>query len=569
MENLNFQEQLENLVKSDDLISIGREVNALKVQFEDFILEAERVQQVNQLEAQERGETYEPIDYKSQKESFYNLYKSFQESRKKQIEIKSALENENLKQKRALINRLKEVIEAEENIGSAFNSYKEIHETWKKIGDIAREKRDETQKEYSRLLEIFFYNIKIYRELKDHDYKRNFQLKEDVIFRLKQLRTKNLPIREFEASLRSLQDEWEEIGPVNNEDWESLKKSYWDSVKTIYEKINAHYEEQRNVLLDNLNKKKVLIETLKSVVSDLSNIEKGKDWEAKTNEIIALQEQWKQIGFGPKKENDAVWKEFRSLCDSFFEAKKNFNKYLDNTFKEVADKKRALIAEVQEINSSTDWKKTADRIVFLQKKWKETGSAGPRYENKLWSEFRAACDVFYNSRDKHFEEQETELVGNLEQKLALITEIENHKVSEDKTTALSDLKNFNDRFSAIGHVPTKNKNEVFSSFKKAMDDKYASLKLEAKEKDMILYKAKVETMLASPDRGKLLNQERFELKKQMDVLNKEIIQMETNLSFFARSKGADQLRKDVEKKIELAEEKITGLKRKLSSLPNE
>jgi hypothetical protein len=464
---------------------------------------------------------------------------------------------------------LKEVIEAEENIGSAFNAYKEIHETWKKIGDIPREKRDDTQKEYSRLLEIFFYNIKIYRELKDHDYKRNFQLKEDVIFRLKQLRTKNLPVRELEASLRSLQDEWEEIGPVNNEDWESLKKNYWDYVKTIYEKINVHYEEQRNVLMDNLNKKKALVETLKSSVSDLNSIEKGKDWEAKTNEIIALQEQWKQIGFGPKKENDAIWKEFRSLCDTFFEAKKNFNKSLDNTYKEVADKKRALIAEVQEINTSTDWKKTADRIVFLQKKWKETGSAGQRYENKLWSEFRAACDVFYNSRDKHFEEQESELVGNLEQKVALIAEIEQYVVSEDKTEALSDLKNFNDRFSSIGHVPTKNKNEVFSSFKNVMDDKYASLKLEAKEKDMILYKAKVETMLASPERGKLLNQERFELKKQMDALNKEIIQMETNLSFFARSKGADQLRKDVEKKIDLSKEKITGLKRKLSSLPNE
>jgi len=569
MENLNFQEQLENLVKSEDLIVIGREVNALKVQFEDFILEAERVQQVNQLEAQERGETYEQIDYKSHKETFYSVYKAFQDSRKKQIEIKSALENENFKQKRALINRLKEVIEAEENIGSAFNAYKEIHETWKKIGDIPREKRDETQKEYSRLLEIFFYNIKIYRELKDHDYKRNFQLKEDVIFRLKQLRTKNLPVRELEASLRSLQDEWEEIGPVNNEDWESLKKNYWDSVKTIYEKINVHYEEQRNVLMDNLNKKKALVETLKSSVSDLNSIEKGKDWEAKTNEIIAIQEQWKQIGFGPKKENDAIWKEFRSLCDTFFEAKKNFNKSLDNTFKEVADKKRALIAEVQEINTSTDWKKTADRIVFLQRKWKETGSAGQRYENKLWSEFRAACDVFYNSRDKHFEEQETELVGNLERKVALIAEIEQYVVSEDKTEALSDLKNFNDRFSSIGHVPTKNKNEVFSSFKNVMDDKYASLKLEAKEKDMILYKAKVETMLASPERGKLLHQERFELKKQMDALNKEIIQMETNLSFFARSKGADQLRKDVEKKIDLSKEKITGLKRKLSSLPNE
>lgn len=569
MENLNFQEQLENLVKSDELITIGREVNALKVQFEDFILEAERVQQVNQLEAQERGEKYEPIDYKIQKEAFYNVYKSFQESRKKQIEIKSALENENLRQKRTLINRLKEVIEAEENIGSAFNSYKEIHETWKKIGDIPREKRDDTQKEYSRLLEIFFYNIKIYRELKDHDYKRNFQLKEDIIFRLKQLRTKNLLVRDLEASLRSLQDEWEEIGPVNNEDWEALKKNYWDSVKWIYEKINSHYEEQRNVLMDNLKKKKAIVEALQNILLGLDSIEKVKDWESKTNEIISFQEQWKQIGFGPKKENDAVWKEFRSLCDSFFDAKKSFNKSLDNSYKDVADKKRALISEVQEINSSTDWKKTADRIVFLQKKWKETGSAGPRNENKLWSEFRAACDVFYNSRDKHFEQQETELAGNLEQKLALISEIEQYIVSEDKTEALSDLKNFNDRFSAIGHVPTKNKNEVFSSFKKAMDDKYASLKLEAKEKDLILFKAKVETILASPERGKLLNQERFELKKQIDTLNKEIIQMETNLSFFARSKGADQLRKDVEKKIELVKEKITGLKRKLSSLPNE
>jgi hypothetical protein len=369
--------------------------------------------------------------------------------------------------------------------------------------------------------------------------------------------------------LRSLQDEWEEIGPVNNDEWEGLKKNYWDSVKTLYEKINLHYEEQRNVLTENINKKKTLVEDLKKVVLDLDSIEKSKDWESKTNEIITLQEQWKQIGFGPKKENETVWKEFRSLCDSFFDAKKNFNKNIDSAYKEIADKKRVLISEVQQINTSEDWKKTADRIVFLQKKWKETGSAGQRYENKLWAEFRAACDIFYNARDKHFEHQESELAGNLQQKLDLINEINQYVVSEDKTTALNDLKNFNERFSTIGHVPIKDKNEVFSSFKKAMDDKYASLKLETKEKDVILYKARIETMLASPDRSKLLNQERFDLKKQIDVFNKEIIQMETNLSFFARSKGADQLRKDVEKKIEIVKEKIAGLKRKLSTLPNE
>ncbi len=569
MEKVNFQEQIEAYLKAEDLIAIGREVSALKTEFEDAMLEAERVQQIKQLEAQEQGESFEPIDYKSQKEDFYNNYKAFQDLRKKQIEIKSALENENLRHKKDLINRLKEVIENEEKIGSAFNAYKEIHETWKKIGDIPREKRDETQKEYSRLLEIFFYNIKIYRELKDHDYKRNFQLKEDVIFRLKQLRTKNLQIRDLEASLRSIQDEWEEIGPVSNDEWESLKNSYWEAVKSIYDKINGHYEEQRNSLLENLNKKKQLIAEAEKIVADLSTLEKGKDWEAKTAELLNLQEQWKQIGFGPKKENEIVWKEFRSICDTFFNAKKEFNKSIDGVFKDAADKKRALIEEVKQINNSDDWKKTAEKIVALQKKWKLIGSAGHRFENKLWAEFRAACDVFFTAREKHFEAQESSLVENLSLKNQLIEELEKYVVSEEKNTALADLKGFNERFMALGQVPIKEKNDVYNRFKKAMDEKYASLKLEAKEKDMILYKAKIESILASPDRAKLLSQERFEVKKQIDLLNKEIIQMETNLGFFARSKGADQLRQDVERKIAVAKEKIDSNKRKLNSLPNE
>lgn len=569
MENLNFQEQIEALIKAEDLIALGKEASALKSSFEDTMIEAERIQQVKQMEAQENGEQFEPIDYKSQKEAFYSSYRTFQELRKKQIEIKSALENENLRQKKALINRLKEVIEGEEKIGSAFNSYKEIHETWKKIGDIPREKRDETQKEYSRLLEIFFYNIKIYRELKDHDYKRNFQLKEDVIFRLKQLRTKQLQIRDLESSLRSLQDEWEEIGPVNNDEWEGLKNNYWEVVKSIYDKINAHYEEHRNSLLENLNKKRTLVSAAQEIVSEISSIEKAKDWEPKTAQLLKLQEEWKQIGFGPKKENELVWKEFRSICDTFFDAKKEFNKTIDGAFKEVADKKKALILEVSQINTSTDWKKTAEKIISLQKKWKSVGSAGPRFENKLWAEFRAACDVFFNARDKHFEEQESSLIGNLTLKNDLIATLEKYEVSEDKNVSLSELKNFNERFMAIGQVPNKDKNEVYNRFKKAMDDKYAALKLEASEKETILYKAKIESILASPDRSKQLYQERTEIRKQIDQLNKEIIQMETNLGFFARSKGADQLRLEVERKIAGTKDRIAFYKRKLNLLPNE
>ena len=229
----------------------------------------------------------------------------------------------------------------------------------------------------------------------------------------------------------------------------------------------------------------------------------------------------------------------------------------------------ALILEVSQINTSTDWKKTAEKIISLQKKWKSVGSAGPRFENKLWAEFRAACDVFFNARDKHFEEQESSLIGNLTLKNELIATLEKYEVSEDKNVSLSELKNFNERFMAIGQVPNKDKNEVYNRFKKAMDDKYAALKLEASEKETILYKAKIESILASPDRSKQLYQERTEIRKQIDQLNKEIIQMETNLGFFARSKGADQLRLEVERKIAGTKDRIAFYKRKLNLLPNE
>ena len=216
------------------------------------------------------------------------------------------METENLRQKKALIERLKEVIENEEKIGTAFNSYKEIHETWKKIGDIPRDKRDEIQKEYSRLLEMFFYTIKIYKELKEHDVKRNLQLKQDLIFKLKNLRNSQLSLRDLEATLRTLQDEWEEIGPVPNEEWEEVKKAYWDVVRSVYEKINSHYEEQRNVLAVNIEKKKALIVSLDKILELSQQNNSLKDWDVATKNVLVIQEDWKKIGFGTKKENEEV-----------------------------------------------------------------------------------------------------------------------------------------------------------------------------------------------------------------------------------------------------------------------
>jgi hypothetical protein len=561
--------QIQNLLAQEDLVQLGREAGQIKQLFEDQLIELERIEQVKRLEAQDKSEHYDEVDYTSLKEEFFALYQEFNAKRKAQQQLQQTLEQQNLKLKKDLIIRLKEVIDNEEKIGTAFQSYKDIHETWKKIGAIPREQRESIQKEYSRLLEIFFYNIKIYKELKENDYRRNKQLKEDLIFKLKQLRVAQVTLRDLEAQLHALQDEWEEIGPVLNEDWETMKVAYWDAVRSIYDKINEHYEAQRQVLKANIDAKKKLISVLQERLTELATWNNFKDWETQTAYILDLQAQWKTIGAGGRKENEAVYAEFRALCDTFFNAKKAFNKEKDAASSEIANQKKALIEKALAISTSQDWKNTADALKKLQRQWQELGSAGQRFENKLWKEFRAACNVFFDARQAHFGQQDAENETNLAAKRALIDELEKLSLPTDKQEALAKLRALQQQFNEIGPVGIKERQNTYEAFKKHMDAHYQALKLEGQEKERVLFQAKLEGHLSSPDKLKLLQAERNDIRKQIDALQKEMLTLENNLGFFARSKGADQLRSDVQKKIDAAQEKIKGLRAKLKLIPNE
>jgi hypothetical protein len=569
MELQHYTDQIVALSQQEDLLQLGRPAGEIKQQFEDLLIELERQEQVKRLDANDAGTTYEEYDYKPLKEAFFEAYNQFVTKRKAQQQLQQTLETQNLKLKKDLITRLKEVIDNEEKIGMAFQAYKEIHETWKKIGAIPREQRETLQKEYSRLLEIFFYNIKIYKELKDHDYRRNKQLKEDLIFKLKQLRVAALEQRDLESQLHALQDEWEEIGPVQNEDWELMKTAYWEAVRSIYDKINEHYEAQRQVLKANIDAKKKLVADLAARMEDSSNWNTFKHWEAQTAFVLDLQAQWKTIGSGSRKDNEAVYQSFRALCDAFFAAKKDFSKEIDAASQEIVTKKKALIDKAQAFGSSTDWKNTADQLKKLQRQWQEIGSAGQRYENKLWKEFRAACNAFFDARQTHFEGQEAENTQNLTAKLALIEALNSFELPADKQAALAQLRDFQQQFNAIGPVGIKEKQNVYTAFKTRMDDLYKDLKLEGQEKERVFFQAKLEGLLASPDKQRLLQAERQEIRKQIDFLQKDIFTLENNLGFFARSKGADQLRLDVQKKVDAAQEKIQGLKTRLKLIPNE
>lgn len=569
MELQHYTDQIVALSQQEDLLQLGRPAGEIKQQFEDLLIELERQEQVKRLDANDAGTTYEEYDYKPLKEAFFEAYNQFVTKRKAQQQLQQTLETQNLKLKKDLITRLKEVIDNEEKIGMAFQAYKEIHETWKKIGAIPREHRETLQKEYSRLLEIFFYNIKIYKELKDHDYRRNKQLKEDLIFKLKQLRVAALEQRDLESQLHALQDEWEEIGPVQNEDWELMKTAYWEAVRSIYDKINEHYEAQRQVLKANIDAKKKLVADLAARMEDSANWNNFKHWETQTAFVLDLQAQWKTIGSGSRKDNEAVYQSFRALCDAFFAAKKNFSKEIDAASQEIVTKKKALIEKAQAFGSSTDWKNTADQLKKLQRQWQEIGSAGQRYENKLWKEFRAACNAFFDARQTHFEGQEAENTQNLTAKLALIEALNSFELPADKQAALAQLRDFQQQFNAIGPVGIKEKQNIYTAFKTRMDDLYKDLKLEGQEKERVFFQAKLEGLLASPDKQRLLQAERQEIRKQIDFLQKDIFTLENNLGFFARSKGADQLRLDVQKKVDAAQEKIQGLKARLKLIPNE
>jgi hypothetical protein len=569
MELQHYTEQIVALSQQEDLLQLGRTASEHKQHFEDLLIELERQEQVKRLDAADQGNSYEEIDYSTQKEAFFEAFNLFVSKRKAQQQLQQTLETQNLKLKRDLITRLKEVIDNEEIIGTAFQAYKEIHETWKKIGAIPREQRETIQKEYSRLLEIFFYNIKIYKELKDHDYRRNKQLKEDLIFKLKQLRVSALEQRDLEAQLHVLQDEWEEIGPVQNEEWELMKNTYWEAVRSIYDKINEHYEAQRQVLKANIAAKKKLVADLAERLKEVEQWNNFKHWETQTAFVLDLQAQWKTIGSGSRKDNEAIYQSFRALCDDFFSAKKNFSKEIDAVSQEIVQNKKGLIEKAQALSSSTDWKNTAEQLKKLQKQWQEFGSAGQRYENKLWKEFRAACNGFFDARQAHFEGQDAENSDNLTAKQALIAALNQYTLPTDKQAALAQLRDFQQQFNAIGQVGIKERQNIYTAFKTRMDELYKDLKLEGQEKERIFFEAKLEGLLASPDKQRLLQSERQEIRKQIDFLQKDIFTLENNLGFFARSKGADQLRLDVQKKVEAAQEKIQGLKAKLKLIPNE
>lgn len=554
--------QIKTLAEQELVLDSANAFNDLVTEFYRIQDEEERQWEIAKLERIEGGEKPEGIEKPvypmlSEFRVYSNLFK---EKKKVEIQAQKDQEKVNLGKKKALIAGFADLVQNEENIGRAIGRYKDIQESWKEVGPIPRDKRQAIQKEFSNLVDTFQYNINIYKEIKDHDLSRNSTLKTEVIEKLKGL-LELQKIKDVEKKLHAYQDEWNGIGGTRQGDWEKIKKDYWDTVNKVYEKIHAFYEIRRNEQAENIVKKRALIAQAQEIIA--VEVNGHNDYKKTTDVLLALQADWKTIGFGPKQENEAVWAEFRGICNEFFDKKKAFYAERDGQFDEIKKRKEALIEEANAMKEMTDWKLGTQKVVALQKKWKGVGSAGPKFENQLWKKFRAPIDFFFNAKDGHYNQLDAAGAENLVAKEALILELKAYEVPKDPQTAIDALREFSKRFSEIGNVPFKQKDAIYKGYKTTLDEKYDAIDLDKEAKEKMLFQAKLDTMLGSSNSERLIEQEQLGIRSKIDALNKEIMQFENNLSFFSNADDSNPLFKNVMSSIEKAKTEIEGNKLRL------
>lgn len=508
-------------------------------------------------EADDSGAVLDELDKK-----FKDISAQFRDKVAAARKEKEKIEKEAVDKARELLGKMESLVENEKNIGKAFSGFSEIQEQWKALPKVSNDAYRDLNAEYNKFVELFFYNINIYKELKELDLKHNLEQKQIVLENQKKLLDVN-DIRLLEVEVRLNQEKWNEIGPTFKEEWDKIKDEFWTITREIYKRIQDFYNARKEEQVKNLEKKKELLVQAERL-ADL-DLKSQKKWREKTKDVIDIQKHWKMIGFVPKEEAGPLWKKFRSTCDKFFDRKRA---YFDDLHKEQdANKaeKEKLVAKAEELKDDTNWKETSSVLINLQKKWKEIGPAHQRDENKLWRKFREACDHFFQARKGQKQEETEEFKKNLEKKEAVLKELEGFEPTDDRAKNVETLKGFGAKWREIGHVPYKQKDKINKKYSDLMDTKFSALKIDKSEKEQIRFEQKLENLKSNDDEH-MLRKEQEQIRNKISKLKSEINQFENNMGFFADSKGAEKLKKEVEKKVERAQHEIDTLKDRLMML---
>ena len=480
--------------------------------------------------------------------SLYNQYRKERAEYNRQIEKER---EENLAKKQAVIEDLKALLEKQEDVNATFPAFREIQNRWRAVGPVPPQNFRNINETYQLYVEQFYDMVKINRELRDLDFKKNLEVKERFCQEAEAL-AENPNIIEAFRELQKLHEQWKEYGPVAKEFREQIWERFKAATAVINKKYQAHFEDQKVQQAENLAKKTLLCEKVEEIAS--REVTESNQWNTFSKEIEDIQKEWKTIGFASKKENQKIYDRFRAACDDFYGRKRDFySEYKDNMNANL-EKKIALCVEAEALKSSTDWKKTTDRFINLQKQWKEIGAVPRKKSEQLWKRFRAACDEFFAERDKNAK-PENDFYGNLKAKQHIIAEISEYQLTGNEAEDMEAMKDFAERFQAIGFVPFKEKDKIAQAYKEAVQQKFPSY-LKASRK-------------GGRPAQKSPRSEKERLIQKYNALEQDIVTYENNIGFFAMSKNAAPLIKQMQDRIANAKEELSALAAQIRQISEE
>lgn len=507
----------------------------------------------------------EEADYKTIKDGlddkFKTLYNDYK-ARKAALNAKAESEREqNLLEKQNILEKMKMLVESNDDVSQHVNEFRELQKKWKSIGQVPQTHLSEILKSYNNYQESFWDLIKINNELREYDFKKNLEIKTQICDVAEKLAEETDVVSAYHQ-LQKLHEEWHETGPVARDLRETIWTRFKNASSVINKKHQGHFDEIRKLEDENLDVKTALCEKIEAF--DFKNLNNYKAWDDATQTIMAWQEEWRAIGFAPKKMNHKIFDRYRAACDAFFHAKTEFYKASKNLLNENLEKKKALCAQAEALKDSTDWKETTDLLVKLQKEWKSIGPIPKKFSDELWKKFIGSCDYFFDQKQKNSSSQKSVEQENLTKKKELIDQINKltELVEKNPTETLTKLRELIAGWNEIGHVPFKEKDKIYKEFRAIVDMMFDKLNLDSNQRRLDTFKTNLKDM-AGKGENKLMR-EREKLIRAYEHLKSEISTYENNIGFLTTSnKKGSGLIKEMERKIESLKEEAKLIEQKI------
>ena len=553
--------ELHNLLDNKSIEAIGKDVEIVKNLF--YKIHKAEIEALEAKHAESESETpfVAPQDILvDELKGLLSKYKDFKDNFLVKLEQEK---DNNHKLKLAIIDEIRNLTGEEEDLNQTFKKFRELQTRWREIGQVPQAYVKSLWETYHHNVEIFYDYVKINKELRDLDLKKNFEAKEELSAKAEALVDSEQIVEAFHQ-LQKFHEEWREIGPVPREQREPIWERFKEATSKINKKYQEYFEARKEEYQKNLEAKIVLCEKAEVLAEFLSM--SPKEWLQKAQELTDLMQAWKAEGFVPRKDSNKVYERFKAARDKFFNNRREFYKNFKQDMQNNLQKKKELCEQAETIMNSEDWKKATDELIALQRKWKEIGAVPRKNSEELWKRFRAACDIFFNRKATHFADIDVHYEDNLKEKEALIEEINKFEPTEDVSANFELLKQFQQRWNQIGYVPLKEKEQIHKKYQEAIDKQFKLLKVSDSEKKVMKYRSKIENIQNNSQGNRadrMLRNEREKLFAKIIQLENDITLWENNIGFFAKSKNADAMIADVQHKIEQAHKEVKVLEEKI------